>query len=332
MASRLHPTPKYMITMVLSGYRSIRNYYWKLITCVLLLPVFQFISCEQPKEESIYDSVLHDVSRDSVFSWQDLRGRPVLIEFWSSWCSPCVASIAKLNRIYESFGADMSILFVNPSEDRRTVMDFLVERRIEATVLLDKEQRLYSLLGEPTLGTAFLYNRDGKLMWSGPLYFLEEKLIHAALEGRSIESETAGKPRVGLTFDIAASSGREESSTSVLYDGLQCENTFQSLPLSSVLITLLSQRYYCSPKDIKERCKPYGPYINLKARNQGGLPLEDYLDGIIGALQRMFSVEIIVAEQNGTRSITIDYSHIRCPDGFKYYQSMDSDRDTLQTL
>jgi thiol-disulfide isomerase/thioredoxin len=300
--------------------RSIRSF-------LFLVPFI--IACERTPQMSIYDTELHCVSGDSVVSLQGFRGRPILIEFWSSGCSPCITSTGKLNSIHESFGRDLLVLFVNPTEDRQAVLDFIAERRIKATVLLDKEQRLYTRLGKPTLGTAFLCNREGTMVWSGLLYFLEERTIHATLEGGYQDDDLWESPGAGLALDITASNGKEINSISVSYDGIHTEHSFSRCSLSSVMITLLSQRYNCKPADIRMQGLPYGPYINLRARNQGGLPLNGYLDGIIGALQRMFELDIHGTEENGTVSIIVDYSRIRCPEGFKYYRAMDAVQDSI---
>lgn len=88
---------------------------------------------------------------------QDFRGRPVLINFWATWCGPCIFEMPELQAAYEASPADgLVVLGLNRAEDRETIRSFLA-RDIDVTltfpILLDKEAATanrYAIVNMPT--------------------------------------------------------------------------------------------------------------------------------------------------------------------------------------
>lgn len=86
-----------------------------------------------------------------------VRGQPVLINFWASWCAPCRAETPELVRIYEARKADgLLILGVNMTaqDTLADVRAFATEFHVPFPILLDEDgavaQNLYRLRGIPT--------------------------------------------------------------------------------------------------------------------------------------------------------------------------------------
>jgi len=70
-------------------------------------------------------------------SWDKLKGKVVVLEFWATWCGPCVASIPHQNELVERF-KDKPVVFISvTSENEEVVRHFLKLHPIKAAVGLD---------------------------------------------------------------------------------------------------------------------------------------------------------------------------------------------------
>ena len=107
------------------------------------------------------DFELQDLDGQSI-SLSDLQGQPVLLNFWASWCGPCVQEMPYLQQIYEEWsGIGLVLLAIDVGESPSKVKGFLQSRGFSFPVLLDTKEvvaRRYNIRGIPT---TFFIDRDG---------------------------------------------------------------------------------------------------------------------------------------------------------------------------
>lgn len=102
---------------------------------------------------------LFDYRDDKLLKLEDLRGKPVLIEFWATWCPACRASQGQMNKIAQSF-KDLQVISVT-DEDAQVVRDFMKGKDFAHPVYLDKNNKVtrdYQIMSIPTF---FLIDRSG---------------------------------------------------------------------------------------------------------------------------------------------------------------------------
>ena len=86
-------------------------------------------------------------------SLSELRGKPVILNFWATWCGPCRAEMPALQAAHERYGDDLQIVGVDQGEEGAVVKKFLDEFGISFPILLDPDMTVghtYRILGLPT--------------------------------------------------------------------------------------------------------------------------------------------------------------------------------------
>jgi cytochrome c biogenesis protein CcmG, thiol:disulfide interchange protein DsbE len=106
----------------------------------------------------------------STVDLRSLQGRPVMINFWATWCGPCRIEMPELVRAANA-NPELVLLAVNVQEELEGVSRFAEDFKMTLPVLLDKNaalRNLYEVRGMPT--TIFI-DRDGTVQvnWAGIL-------------------------------------------------------------------------------------------------------------------------------------------------------------------
>jgi cytochrome c biogenesis protein CcmG/thiol:disulfide interchange protein DsbE len=85
-------------------------------------------------------------------SLQDLRGKPVVLNYWATWCIPCEAEMPLLQESFERYPG-MEVLGINFAEHPADVQAFVDKQALTFEILLDPRaiiQSLYRVRGYPT--------------------------------------------------------------------------------------------------------------------------------------------------------------------------------------
>lgn len=91
----------------------------------------------------------------------DLRGQPVLINFWATWCGPCVLEMPLIEKFSRQYPEEFKVLAVNAGEGRAAIQPFVDELGLTFDILLDPENRLQSLYRLRGYPTSFIVDADG---------------------------------------------------------------------------------------------------------------------------------------------------------------------------
>lgn len=93
----------------------------------------------------------------------ELQGKPVIINFWATWCGPCVKEMPAFERLKDDFGDKIGIIAVNCGDDAGTVKDFVEENGYTFPVVLDEEYSISMLYPTNSIPYTVVLDAEGKV-------------------------------------------------------------------------------------------------------------------------------------------------------------------------
>ncbi len=116
-------------------------------------------------------------SESSDFSATDLQGRQVtlsefrdhkvvVVDFWATWCAPCVMAMPKLQELHDEFkGREVEVLAVNLGEDPDLVRRFLERKKYTFRVVVDRKRVIGNRFGVRAIPALVVIDTDGRVGW-----------------------------------------------------------------------------------------------------------------------------------------------------------------------
>lgn len=132
---------------------------------VFVTRIFSFSPSELDKEEqfvlSDYNWKLSN-SDGEVFHFKNTKGKIVLVNFWATWCPPCVAEMPSLQELYADYGDSVEFLVV-AHDDKEKVKSFLNKKGYNFPVYFEKSPSPDALATE-SIPTTFIIDKKGKIV------------------------------------------------------------------------------------------------------------------------------------------------------------------------
>ena len=128
------------------------------------------------------DFEVTDLEGHSV-SLADYRGkRPVLIDFWATWCGPCRLSMPELQGLHHQYGDQVEFLSLDEGEPQEKVAAALSSETYSMHFALDPDTAVGNLYGVSSIPTQVLVDRTGTVVWMGVGYRPKDPQLAAALK------------------------------------------------------------------------------------------------------------------------------------------------------
>jgi len=101
-----------------------------------------------------------------TFDLNDLRGKYVLIDFWGTWCAPCIAEMPTVKEYKEKYADKLVVLGVNNGDTMEKLKAFVEPKGYDWQQILDKdgEQDLVLKLNVAGFPTKFILSPEGEIL------------------------------------------------------------------------------------------------------------------------------------------------------------------------
>jgi thiol-disulfide isomerase/thioredoxin len=96
------------------------------------------------------------------------RGKVVLINFWATWCPPCIREMPSLEKLYQKLkGKPFVMLAINQWEDEERVFEFMGQLNTIPTfpILFDPDSKVSAAFGVQGLPSSYIIDKQGRIVY-----------------------------------------------------------------------------------------------------------------------------------------------------------------------
>lgn len=110
------------------------------------------------------------------------NGKPVVLNFWASWCAPCRVEMPSLQQASVTYNGRVAFIGINQGEDFSTITDFGSEYNVTYPLLIDPDNRVNRLYEVNSLPTTVFVDQNG-VVREVVIGILSEAVLQDRVEG-----------------------------------------------------------------------------------------------------------------------------------------------------
>ena len=110
-----------------------------------------------------------------------LKGKTVVLEFWATWCNPCVRAIPHLNSLAGKFKSDSVVFISLTKETSEAIENFLKVNTMETFVALDDSGKTNTNFNVKYIPKTFVIDSRGNIAWEGHPGGLKESILYSII-------------------------------------------------------------------------------------------------------------------------------------------------------
>ena len=114
---------------------------------------------------------------DGDLALEDLRGKPVLINFWASWCVPCKDEAPMLRDAFERYGDQVAFVGVDIRDARSSALEFVERYDLDYQHVRDEDLAIYNDYGLTGQPETFFLDENGVILEHVPGPLAREQLF-----------------------------------------------------------------------------------------------------------------------------------------------------------
>ncbi len=95
---------------------------------------------------------------------EQFRGKPVILNFWATWCPPCIEEMPSLVQLHKELGNKVTIIAVSEDADEAAYQQFVRDHNVDLLTVRDTRQTTNEAYGTFKFPETFIIDRNGKIV------------------------------------------------------------------------------------------------------------------------------------------------------------------------
>jgi uncharacterized protein (TIGR03435 family) len=136
--------------------------------------------------ELTFAKVLNE--QDSTYNLSKFAGKVVLLDFWATWCRPCIEGFPKLEALQKEFPNDLKIITITSDNEKR-IKTFLEKKKTSLPIAIDLKDALAKIFPHTTIPHMVLIDSKGIIRAIANSSQITKEVISALIKGQNIQVE-----------------------------------------------------------------------------------------------------------------------------------------------
>lgn len=123
---------------------------------------------------------------------KSLEGRPIIVDFWATWCGPCIKAVPHFNELKAEFASNQELLFLSMSDEKPDKINRSLKRiDFKSAVVTDAAGKTHEAFQINAIPVTYLIDKAGIIQWIGSPELLTAAIVKQFLASKPISTSPA---------------------------------------------------------------------------------------------------------------------------------------------
>lgn len=103
----------------------------------------------------------------TTYDIQKLRGKVVIVNFWATWCKPCIVEMPSMQKMFTLINKkNVEVLAISIDTNEKEISNFLdnkIQEHLKFPVLFDRDKKISSLFGTYQVPETYIIDKTGRI-------------------------------------------------------------------------------------------------------------------------------------------------------------------------